>query len=138
MEAPALADPDDAVRDGPGIEAPRVLRKFDPEYSPEARAEHIQGTVVLQLVVNEKGRPIDVTVMSPLGFGLDELATAAVQRWEFSPGTKGGMPVKVLATIEVNSRFQGTGFDAKTERRRSLFNLALATLNKPDATVSSL
>src|SRR5690242_14339952 len=78
----------DVMRVGPGVTPPRVLYKAEPEYSPTARADHVQGTVVLQLVVNEKGRPTDITVISPLGFGLDEGAQAAVETWEFTPGVK--------------------------------------------------
>jgi hypothetical protein len=69
-----------AMRIGPGITPPRLLHKVEPEYSPDARADHIQGTVVLQLAVDEKGRATGITVISPLGFGLDERAQAAVER----------------------------------------------------------
>jgi TonB family protein len=105
----------------------------DPEYSPNARADHIQGTVVLQLAVNEKGRPIGITVISPLGFGLDECAEAAVETWEFAPGVKDGKPVKILAIVEVNFRFPELWFDEKAEHQRTTFNLALQTFKRTDA-----
>src|ERR1700690_1512586 len=82
-----------AIRIGPGITPPRLLHKVEPEYSPNARADHIQGTVVLQLAVKEKGSGTGVPVISPLGFGLDERAQAAVETWEFSPGMRDGKPV---------------------------------------------
>ena len=127
------ADPAEPMRVGPGVTPPRLLRKVEPEFTPEARAGHIQGTVVLQLVVNEKGRAVDISVISPLGFGLDEQAQAAVATWEFAPGMKGGAPVKILATVEVNFRFAGLRFDEKAEHQRTAFNLALTTLNRTDA-----
>jgi TonB family protein len=43
-------------------------------------------------------------VVRSLEPSLDEKALAAVGRWKFRPGTKDGMPVPVLATIEVNFR----------------------------------
>ena len=122
----------DVFRIGAGVTPPRVLRKVEPEYSPTAREEHVQGTLVLQLIVNEKGRATDITVLSPIGFGLDERAEAAVEKWEFIPGTKDGKSVKILATIEVNFRFPGLPFDDKTERRRTSFNVALQSLKRTD------
>ncbi|HYL73050.1 MAG TPA: TonB family protein [Bryobacteraceae bacterium] len=123
----------EAIRIGPGVTPPRVLYKVDPEYFPEARADNVQGTVLLQLAIDEKGRPINVTVLSPLGFGLDERAQAAVSTWKFAPGMKNGKPVKILATVEVNFRFPELWFDEKAERRRTSFNVALQTLQQTDA-----
>lgn len=124
---------DGAIPLGPGITFPRVLYKVEPEYSPEARADHIQGSVVVQLAIDDKGKPTGVTVISPLGFGLDERAEAAVEKWEFKPASKEGKPVKVLATVQVNFRLEGIAFDEKTERRRTSFNTNLRTLNRPNS-----
>jgi TonB family protein len=138
LDAQTQSGLDDAIRIGPGVTPPRLLHKVEPEYSPNARADHIQGTVVLQLAVNEKGRPTGITVISPLGFGLDERAQAAVETWEFAPGTKNGKPVKILATVEVNFRFPELWFDEKTERQRTSFNVAVQTLNRTDSSTKAV
>jgi TonB family protein len=130
MRAQTKSGLDDVIRIGPGVTPPRVLRKIEPKYSSEARADHVQGTVVFQLVVNEKGRPTDISVISPLGFGLDERAQAAIETWEFAPGMKDGKPVKILATVEVNFRFPEIWFDEKAEKQRTSFNLALQGLKR--------
>jgi TonB family protein len=70
----------------------------------EAQKARQQGTVVLMIIVDEQGLPQDVRVIRRLGFGLDEKAVEAVQRWRFRPAMKDGRPVKVEATIEVNFR----------------------------------
>ena len=126
------ASSDDVIRIGPGVTPPRLLRKVEPKYSPEARADHVQGTVVFQVVVNEKGRLTDISVISPLGFGLDEQALAGIEKWEFAPGMKNGKPVKILATIEVNFRFPDIWFDEKLERQRTNFNEALQGMKRND------
>lgn len=133
LDAQGPSGLEDAIRVGPGVTPPRLLHKVEPTYSPEARADHIQGTVVLLLAVNEKGRVTGITVISPLGFGLDERAQAAVETWEFAPGMKDGKPVKILATVEVNFRFPELWFDEKAERQRTSFNIALQTLKRTDA-----
>ena len=93
-----------AYRIGGGVSAPQLLFKVEPEYSEEARKAKFQGTVVLYIVVDEKGLPRDLKVVRPLGLGLDEKALEAVTKWRFKPGYKDGRPVAVVATIEVNFR----------------------------------
>jgi len=93
-----------AYRIGGGVSAPGVLYRVEPEYSEEARKAKFQGTVVIALVVDEKGNPREMRVIRPLGLGLDQKAIEAVEKWRFRPGMKDGKPVPVQATIEVNFR----------------------------------
>lgn len=124
----------DVLRVGPGVTAPRLIHKVDPEYSPLARGDRIQGNVLLQLVVNEKGRPTEIKVISPLGYGLDERAVEAVEKWTFIPGMKAGKPVKILASIEVNFRFPQVWFDEKQEQWRTTYNENLQILKRTNVT----
>jgi protein TonB len=91
-------------RIGGSVSAPAILMKVEPEYSEEARKAKFQGTVVLMIVVDEKGMPRNIRVVRPLGLGLDEKAIEAVQRWRFKPGMKDGHAVATEATVEVNFR----------------------------------
>jgi len=86
------------------VSAPKGLFQPDPEYSEEARKAKWQGTVVLSLIVDEKGMPEELKVVRALGLGLDQKAIEAVTKWRFKPGMKDGKPVAVQATIEVNFR----------------------------------
>ena len=89
---------------GAGVTAPRVISKAEPEYSEEARKARFQGSVVYTLVVEADGQPSGIRVIRPLGMGLDEKGIEAVSKWRFAPGMKDGVPVPVIATIEVNFR----------------------------------
>jgi TonB family protein len=91
-------------RIGGGVTAPTLIHKVEPEYSEEARKAKFQGTVVLYVVVDEKGMPRDIKVVRPLGLGLDEKAVEAVEKWRFRPGYLNGKAVAVAATVEVNFR----------------------------------
>lgn len=93
-----------AYRIGGGVSPPSILYKVEPEYSEEARKAKFQGTVLLYVVVDEKGNPRDIKILRPLGLGLDQKAVEAVEKWKFSPGKKDGKPVPVQAQIEVNFR----------------------------------
>jgi protein TonB len=57
---------------------------------------------MLRIDVNESGKPENITIIDPLGLGLDEAAIAAVKKWTFEPARRGGVPVRVGMTIEVN------------------------------------
>jgi periplasmic protein TonB len=97
---------DAVVKMGPGATPPRVLQKTEPEYTPEAKAAKIDGTVLLTLVVGSDGVARDIQVVRSLDPGLDNKAMAAVQNWKFQPATKDGQAVSMKATIEVNFRLK--------------------------------
>lgn len=64
-------------------------------YTEAARAAAIEGTVILDLIVDETGRARDIAVVQGLGHGLTEAAIAALSRCRFTPGEKDGAPVPV-------------------------------------------
>jgi len=126
------ADEPDMVRVGPGVTPPKVTHQVEPSYSREALDAGVQGTVVFEVVVDVSGRLTDISLVSPLGYGLDERAREAIGQWRFEPGSKDGKPVRVLATIEVNFRLSGRGFNDRAEASRVRFNVALAGLRGTD------
>lgn len=75
------------------------LAALAPDYPDEARRNGIQGRVVVQFVVDETGRPVDLEVLSSPHPLLSWAALDAVRDARFVPGTVDGRPVKVqLAT----------------------------------------
>ena len=89
---------------GGGVIAPRILYAPNPDFSEEARKNHYEGLVVLSMVVGPDGRAHDVRVQRSLGMGLDDKAIEAIALWRFEPGRKDGVPVAVLANVEVSFR----------------------------------
>jgi TonB family protein len=87
---------------GPGMKPPTLAYKVEPEYSEEARAAKYSGTVLLKIVVDVDGKAKNIEVVNGLGLGLDEKAVLAIQQWKFKPAEKDGLPVPVMAQIEVN------------------------------------
>jgi periplasmic protein TonB len=65
-------------------EHPICLRVTDPVYTLEAVSAKIEGMVELWGKIGEDGIPRDLTVIEPLGFGLDQKAIQCVQEWRFS------------------------------------------------------
>ena len=92
----------------PDVTRPVLTKKVDPEYPPLARQKKIEGTVILQLLVNENGQVVDVKVLRKAGgsTGLTESAIAAVRKWVFQPAVKAGKRVKVQITYPIHFKLQ--------------------------------
>lgn len=88
--------------DDPGITAPVVTKRVDAEYTREALAARIQGTVVMDAVVLDNGSVSDVTITKSLDDGLDKQCVKAMRQWEFKPGTKNGKPVAVVVSVTMS------------------------------------
>jgi protein TonB len=92
----------------PGSEEPlrgfRTLTRIagdPPRYTDAARAERIQGVVILQAVVGRTGEVEQVRVLKGLPGGLDQAAVAAVRTWKFEPARMEGRTVRVYQTLTV-------------------------------------
>ena len=84
---------------GGGVTNPVAVFSPEPEYSDEGRRARVQGTVIIQVVVDPTGVIRDPRILQSLGLGLDEQALKVLTRWRFKPGTRDGKPVAVYADI---------------------------------------
>jgi TonB family protein len=80
---------------------PRPLSTPDPEYTEFARQARFQGKTILSAVVLSTGEMGPISILRPLGLGLDDQAVDTIQKWRFQPATKDGKPVSVLINVEV-------------------------------------
>jgi protein TonB len=89
------------VRVGSGLKAPRQTYNLDPEYPPLARETHIQGTVVVEAVIDEHGNVVQARVVSghPLLVGA---ALKAVQQWKYEPSSLNGLPISIVMQVQVH------------------------------------
>ena len=84
---------------------PRKIGDLRPVYPEIARAAHVEGTVILEAVLDTSGRVTQLRVIqsSPM---LDQAALDAVRQWRYTPSLYGGHPVSVLMTITVRFTLQ--------------------------------
>jgi len=90
----------DLVTQGADVVIPQAIKKIIPSYPLAAKRQGIEGLVILQALISEKG---DVLTVKPLR-GNDMLSTAAmdaVRQWKFEPATKKGVRVKIWYTITI-------------------------------------
>jgi TonB family protein len=83
-------------------EKPVRLRSPAPQYTEAARANKINGTVVLRVLVGTDGDVKQVRVVSGLPDGLNEKAIEAARQAKFKPAMKDGKPVPYWVGLEMN------------------------------------
>ena len=84
------------------VKYPKATYTPEPEFSERARRAKHQGTVILNIIVDETGHVARVRLSRALGEGLDENAMEGVKDWRFIPATRNGQPVAVALNIEVS------------------------------------
>ena len=107
---------EEVYRPGNGVTTPTLLKELKPRYTPEAMRAKIEGTVVMECVIQSDGTVRnDIKVVRSLDakYGLDDEAVKAARQWTFKPGMKDGKPVPVRVTIEM-------AFTTKTPRRKAV------------------
>ena len=99
----------DLVQMGPGVSAPKLSSRLDPRYPPAAQKLNRAAQVDIKVLVDEKGRVMDVERIGAkaAGFGFDEAALDAARRATFQPATKDGVRVKMWTTLRVAFKPQG-------------------------------
>jgi len=86
----------------PDVTGPKPIYTPDPEYTDRARKKKIRGSVVLSIVITDKGLVRDAKVVTSLDKDLDKQALKAVGAWRFEPATKDGKPVAVRVKVEAD------------------------------------
>ncbi|PAP74679.1 energy transducer TonB, partial [Rubrivirga marina] len=76
------------------------------EYPEMARRVGIEGQVVVQFVVDERGNVVDPIVLRSPNELLSEAALKAVRESQFTPGQQRGRPVKVRFAVPVTFRLR--------------------------------
>lgn len=109
----AMADPELVKKQKKLAEAPSAPKEFAPvptarvtrmpelmadhkvPYPEEARKAGIEGKVVLQLDIDDRGKVVKAKVIKGAGYGLDEAAMKAAYMFRFKPAIAEGQPVPV-------------------------------------------
>ncbi|MGA9885060.1 MAG: energy transducer TonB [Candidatus Acidiferrales bacterium] len=88
------------IRIGGNVTAAKLTHREDPEYPPEAKARHIEGTVLLHAIIAKDGSVQDLYLEEGQCW-LAQSAMDAVKHWRYSPTLLQGEPVEVDTTIQV-------------------------------------
>lgn len=92
--------------DGPVMDydqPPRPIKITRPQYPQEAFVKKIEGTVVLEILIDASGRVVSARVLHSIP-ALNEAAIQTVKQWVFAPAMKHGRPVATIAQAPVGFR----------------------------------
>ncbi len=83
------------------ITPPKAVSTPDPALPWRAVRDR---SVVVELIVDPRGRPQNLKVVRSGGKSFDENALRAVRDWRFEPATCGGRPIATIIHVEVDFR----------------------------------
>jgi len=91
----------------PYDDPPQPLSSIRPVYPEIAQEAGIEGTVVVQVFVDKKGRVQDTLILKGIpNTGLDEAAVTAIKKTRFRPAKQRERAVGVWISIPVNFRLK--------------------------------
>ena len=91
----------------PYDDPPQPLSNIRPLYPEIAQEAGIEGTVVVQVFIDKKGRVQDTVILKGIpNTGLDEAAISAIRKTRFRPAKQRERPVGVWISIPVNFRLK--------------------------------
>lgn len=103
VSAPAVAPAPPAPAVPKLVSGVEYLRAPQPNYPQRSRRMGEAGTVVLRVLINERGLAEHVSVEKSSGFdALDDEGRLAVERTLFKPKLEDGKPVAVYALVPIN------------------------------------
>jgi TonB family protein len=75
---------------------PSLKSHVEAAYPANALRDRLEGTVGLELTLDETGKVIDARVTSPAGHGFDEAAVEAAKSFVFEPAVQNGAPTRAI------------------------------------------
>jgi TonB family protein len=86
------------------VTTPRLIKPVYARYLPEAMRKGVQGSVLLEAVIETDGTVGEVRITRSLdrASGMDEEAVESLKKWRFAPGTKDDVPVSVVVEVEMS------------------------------------
>jgi TonB family protein len=89
------------VRVGGNVKEPTKIKDVRPVYPEIALAARVQGIVILEIIIDERGDVRDAQVLRSVPL-LDQAAIEAVRQWRFTSTSLNNAPVEVVMTVTVN------------------------------------
>jgi TonB family protein len=89
------------VRVGSSIAEPKKIKDVKPVYPEIAQAARVQGVVILEIIVDQRGDVRDAQILRSVPL-LDQAALEAVRQWQFTPTFLNNAPTEVVMTVTVN------------------------------------
>ena len=104
------------LRDNTVDKKAQLLTTFEPQSNQYAQDHGVAGMSLYHVVVGADGKPAEIAVARPIGFGLDESAVESIRKAVFSPAIKDGKPAPVLLDLVVEFRIYSKRTDVVSKQ----------------------
>jgi TonB family protein len=84
----------------PGVVVPVALKQDVPRV-PSSIASHTRDRGLLEIVIDEQGRVVNITLRSSVHPVYDPLLMGAARQWRYQPATVAGVPVKFRKLVQI-------------------------------------
>jgi len=99
---PAVVGTPSRIRVGGSVQATRMVKMIRPKYPEDAKAQGIEGDVLMEAVISKEGKLLNLKSLSTLvNPELVAAAMEAVGQWEYQPTLLNGEPVEIITTIHI-------------------------------------
>ncbi len=105
-ETGAKGEDDNALTRLEGSQKLKLIKKVDPVFPEAALKNKVQGSVILEAVIDELGKVMEVHVTSSPDPLLAKAAMDAVKQWEYMPFIKDGKAKKAVFSVTVTFSLQ--------------------------------
>jgi hypothetical protein len=83
-----------------GVIAPTAIKQDVPRV-PSAIANHTRDRGLLEIVIDEQGRVVGITLRTSVHPVYDPLLMASARQWQYEPATVDGVPVKFRKLVQI-------------------------------------
>ncbi len=80
---------------------PEFIFKAQLRYPPKAKKLGVEGTVILEVKIDEKGHVVSIRIIKKGGFGFDKAAIEMIKKSKFSPAYSHGKPIPVRMRFSI-------------------------------------
>ena len=105
-DAPPAPEPEGPIFITGDVQKPVKVYAPQPQYTEVARRARIQGTVIVEAVIDSNGLVTQLKMLKSLPLGLGDEALKTIRTWKFKPATLRGKPVDVYYTVTVTFQLQ--------------------------------
>jgi TonB family protein len=80
---------------------------YDPVVDPNELPGHVEGSIVVEITIDDKGNIVQKTVLQSLGPAIDKRVLAALEIWHFRPATRNGVAIPSKQDVYYHFKPQG-------------------------------
>jgi len=100
------------IRVGGMVRPPVKVKDVAPMYPELAIRARVQGVVVVEADLDERGRVTDARILRSIPL-LDRAALDAVRQWEYAPTLLNGVPTPIVMVVTVTFQFARPGAETR-------------------------